>query len=90
MTEKKRTPKKELVHFDIIGRKIKVGDFVAVSVYNRLEVAKVIKINPKMVKIQILNANTNTWYKGEHNRYPTDMAILDNEYLTFYLIKQSA
>ena len=87
---KKRPPKKEIEHTDIIGRKIKVGDFVAVTVYNSLSVAKVIKLNPKMVKIQLLNANTNKWYNGEHNRYPVDMAILDNEYLTFYLVKNSA
>lgn len=84
------TTKKEIEHNDIIGRRINVGDFVAVTIYNSLSVAKVIKLNPKMVKIQLLNAKTNIWYNGEHNRYPTDMAILDNEYLTFYLVKNSA
>lgn len=85
----KQTTKKEITHNDIIGRKIKVSDFVAVVVYGKLSVAKVIKLTPKMVKIQILNASTNIWYNGEHNRYPDDMAILDNEFLTFYLIRSS-
>ena len=81
--------KQELVHKDIIGRTLKVGDFVSVVIYNRLEVAKVIKLNPKMVKVKILNVKTNLWYTGEHNRYSKDMALLDGEYLTLYLIKTS-
>lgn len=81
--------KQELIHKDIIGRQLKVGDFVSVVIYNKLEVAKVIKLNPKMVRVKILNVKTNNWYKGEHNRYSTDMALLDGEYLTMYLIKTS-
>lgn len=87
--QKKRITKPAPDHKDIIGRRLKVGDYVAVNVYNRLEVAQVTKLNPKMVRIKILNAKTNQWYTGEHNRYPVDMAILDSEYLTFYLIKNS-
>jgi len=91
MTEKKaRTPKKQPDHKDIIGRNLSVGDYVSVVVRNRLHVAKVIKLNPKMVKIRILNAATNKWYAGEHNRYPSDMALLDGEYLTMYILKTSA
>lgn len=91
MIEKKeRTPKKQPEHKDIIGRKLSVGDYVSVVVRNSLHVAKVIKLNPKMVKIKILNSTTNKWYSGEHNRYPSDMAILDGEYLTMYILKSSA
>ena len=76
-------------HKDIIGRNLKVGDFVSVVIYNNLQVAKIVKLNPKMVKVKVLNAKTNNWYSGEHNRYPSDMALLDGEYLTMYLIKSS-
>ena len=91
MTDKKvKTPKKEPEHKDIIGRTINVGDFVSVVVHNSLHVAKVIKLNPKMVKVKILNAKTNNWYNGEHNKYSYDMVLIDNEYLTMYLLRSSA
>lgn len=83
----KRIFKKEIEHTDIIGRKITVGNFVATTIKDRLQVGKVLKLTPKMVKIKLLNAHTTDGYNGQHNRYPEDMAILDSEYLTFYLVK---
>ena len=79
----------EIKHYDVIGRPINVGDFVAVTIYNKLQIGQVIKLNPKMVKVKLLNVKTSNWYSGEHNRYPSDMALLDGEYLTFYLLKNS-
>lgn len=76
-------------HTDIIGRKLKIGDFVATTISNQLHIAKVIKLNPKMVKVRLLNVNTTTWYNGEHNRYSVDTVLLDGEYLTLYLLKNS-
>ena len=80
----------KIKHYDVIGRPINVGDFVAVTIYNKLQIGQVIKLNPKMVKVKLLNVKTSNWYSGEHNRYPSDMALLDGEYLTFYLLKNSA
>lgn len=91
MTEKKtRVPKAAPEHKDIIGRTINVGDFVSVVISNSLRIAKVVKLNPKMVKVKILNAKTSNWYSGEHNKYSYDMALIDGEYLTMYILKTSA
>jgi len=75
-------------HKDIIGRTLNVGDFVSVVIYNKLQVAKIIKLTPKMVRVKMLNAHHNFWYNGEHSRYSSDMALLDGMYLTTYLIKE--
>ena len=77
-------------HKDIIGRPINIGDFVATVIANKLHVGKVIKLNPKMVKVRLLNTKTTNWYNGEHNKYPSDMALIDGEYLTMYILKNSA
>jgi hypothetical protein len=88
--KKTRIPKPEPEHKDILGRKLTVGDFVAVTIFNDLKIAKVIKLNPKMVKVKILDVKNNNWYRGEHNRYSEDMAIVDGMHLTAYLIRESA
>lgn len=91
MTEKKTTvPKAAPEHRDILGRIINVGDFVAVSVHNDMKIARVTKLNPKMVKVQILNVKTSMWYTGTHNKYADDMVIVDGPYVTMYILKTSA
>ena len=91
MTEKKtRVPKPQPEHRDILGRLINIGDFVAVSLHNDMKIAKVIKINPKMVKVQILNVKTSMWYNGTHNKYPDDLVIVDGPYVSMYILKTSA
>lgn len=83
-----RKPKKEIIHHDIIGRPIPLNSFVAFSVGSELRLAKVIKITPKMVRVRVVNANVTSWYRGEHTRYPCDVAVLhEDEYLTMHLLK---
>jgi hypothetical protein len=88
--KKTRIPKPEPEHKDILGRKLTVGDFVAVTIFNDLKIAKVIKLNPKMVKVKVLDVRNNNWYRGEHNRYSGDMVIVDGPYISMYIIKNSA
>jgi|688.fasta_scaffold13361_24 hypothetical protein len=90
-TEKKtRTPKPLIEHRDILGRLLKIGDVVAVSLHNNMKIARVTKLNPKMVKVQLLNVKTSTWYTGSHNKYPEDLVIVDGPYVTMYILKTSA
>lgn len=83
--------KKEIIHNDIIGRPIPLNSFVVFSVGSELRLAKVIKITPKMVRVKVIYATVTSWYKGEHTRYPCDVAVIDqNEYLTMHLLKTSS
>lgn len=40
------------IHYDRIGREVAEGDIVAVADYNGLILARVTKLNPKMIKVQ--------------------------------------
>lgn len=75
------------IHRDKLGRDIELGDCVAVAHQNGMEVAKVVKLNPKMVKVELLNTQKRSWYTGEHNKYGDQMVVIDNEYVTMYLLK---
>lgn len=76
-------------HLDKLGRVIKLDDCVAVAHHNGMEVAKVVKLNPKMVKVEILNTVKRTWYSGEHNKYGNQMVVIDSQDVTMYLLKGS-
>lgn len=66
--------KTEIVHKDILGTEISIGDFVISSSYNaRLGMFKVDKLTAKMVKI------TSIKRKNTVNRYPTDMVVITKE-----------
>ena len=75
------------VHLDKLGREIVLGDCVAVAHHNGLEVAKVVKINPKMVKVELLNVIKRAWYTGEYNKYSNQMVVIDSQDVTMYLLK---
>ena len=75
------------VHLDKLGRWIEVGSCVAVAHHNSLEVATVVKLTPKMVKIKIANTATHAWYSGVHNKYGDQMVVIDGPEVTMYLLK---
>jgi hypothetical protein len=74
-------------HVDKLGRDINLGDCVAVAHHNGMEVAKVVKVNPKMLKVEILNTAKRTWYSGEYNKYGNQMVVIDSQEVTMYLLK---
>ena len=76
----------EIKHLDKLGREIKLGDCVVAPYNNNLMIAKVVKINPKMVKIQKFKSKS-TWHSGEYNKYPDDLVLLDGAEVTTYLLK---
>ena len=75
----KETP----VHYDRIGREIALGDVVAVADFNGLMLAKVTKLNPKMIKVRRLPDSAR---RHESNKYAKDAVKLDNEEVAIYLL----
>lgn len=77
----------EIKHYDKLGKLISVGDCVAAPQSNVLIIAKVIKINPKMVKIKQFNTSSLSYHRGEYNKYSTDLVVLNAPDVTAYLLK---
>jgi hypothetical protein len=69
------------VHCDILGRTINVGDCVAMPMMNSLQIAKVSKLNPKMVQVSRIGSRYTT------NKYPSDLVILDSQDVTMFILK---
>jgi len=69
-------------HTDILGRPLEVGQCVAYAAGNRLYVATVVKLNPKMVKVK----QAGTKYNSEHHKHPGDLVVLEGADVTFYLL----
>ena len=71
-------------HTDKLGRLIKVGDFVAFSDRNSLEVGIVKKLNPKMIGVGRIKS------KWSQNKYPQDIVRLEGPEVSIYLLKNSS
>jgi hypothetical protein len=82
-----KTPKEEIVHRDMLGRKLKVGDFVAYPRRNVQCIGQIVKMNPKMPRVQQIS---NKVYGREANIYTHDMVLLDGPEISFYILKNSA
>ena len=81
------TVKEEIIHKDMLGRKLKVGDFVAYPRRNTQCIGQLVKMNPKMPRVQQIS---NKVYGREANIYTNDMVLLDGPDVTFYILKNSA
>ena len=78
------TKQKEIpAHCDLLGRIINVGDCVAMPMGNSLQIAKVTKLNPKMVQVSRIG----TRYSSTTNKYPSDLVILDSQDVTMFILK---
>ena len=75
------------IHLDKLGREITVGTCVAVAHRNSLSIAVVDKLHPKMVKVKIVDAVTDNWYRGLYNKHDKDMLVVDGAEVTMYLLK---
>jgi hypothetical protein len=73
-------------HLDKLGKPLAVDDVVAVADHNSLMIAKVIKLNPKMIKVAKL-INKSTWHTGEHNKYSQDCVKVDDADAVIYVLK---
>jgi hypothetical protein len=86
-TPKETKVKEEIEHRDKLGRKLKLGDFVAYPRKNIQCIGKIVKMNPKMPRVlQISNSK----YQRESNIYTTEMVLLDGPEISFYILKNSA
>ena len=78
-------PKESPIHTDKIGQVLELDLCVAYPDGNSLQLGKIIKINPKMIKLSRLGGN----YRSTVNKYPKDTIIVDSSALSMYLLKSS-
>lgn len=73
------------VRKDILGRDIKVGDFVAFPHSNSLYLGQISKINPKMLRVHPVKGRS----KDGYLKYPHETVLVDASYVTMYILKTS-
>lgn len=78
---------KQIIHNDKLGRPLAEGDCIAYPEHNSLSVGTIIKINPKMIKVQRVGS-TGYWARGT-NKYPNETVKLDGPDVTLYLLKNT-
>jgi hypothetical protein len=77
--------KEQPLHYDRIGRQVDVGDILAIADFNGLMLARVIKLNKKMIKIQRF---PNPYRNGEtRNKYAHDAVKLDADDVAIYTLQ---
>lgn len=76
-------------HRDKLGRIINIDDFVATASRNMLTVGKIVKLNPKMVQISIIDPQKCS-YRDTVNKYPDDTVIIKSPDVSLYLLKNSS
>ena len=75
---------KEIQHRDIFGRQLQLGDCVVAPYYGKdLGVFRIVKITPKMVKIQRIGS------RGCSSAYPHHTVRVEGPEVTMYLLKNS-
>lgn len=77
--------KEEIKHVDLFGQELLVDDCVVYPASNTMQVGKVIKLNPKMVKVQSLGKKG--WRGHESNKYPTEIVKVQGTEVTMYLLR---
>lgn len=78
---------KEIIqHRDLFGQELAIDDCVVYPISNIMHVGKVIKINPKMVKVQRVG---NKGWRSEVNKYPSELVKVQGAEVTMYLLRAS-
>lgn len=82
---------KEIVHYDILGKEIKVGNAVAYPDGTHLAIGTVIKLNKIMVKVkEVVPAPPKySWQRVGSNKYPNDIVVLEGAEVTMYILRNS-
>jgi hypothetical protein len=69
-------------HYDKLGVELFPGDFIAAPcVLRKIQIAKIIKLNPKMLKICKIGTKYNT------NTYANETVKLDPALVTMYILR---
>lgn len=76
-------------HFDKLGNKIELNDVVATAHHNGLMIARVIKLNNKMVKVREFRKEPSRWNSGEYNKYSSEMVRIPGPDATLYILKNT-
>jgi hypothetical protein len=76
-------------HFDKLGNRVNINDVVAVGHHNGLMIAKVIKINPKMIRVREFKAVKYSWASGEYNKYSSEMVRIPEPDAVMYILKNT-
>ena len=71
-------------HTDILGQPLEVGDCVVFPSSNTMYIGKIVKLNPKMVKVAKVPGGK---YTSEWNKYPGDLAKVSGPEVTMFLLK---
>jgi hypothetical protein len=75
------------IHLDKLGKEIQLNDCVAFPHRNSLVIGKIVKINPKMLRVEEVS-NKRCTFDG--NKYPWDVVIVDCADVIMYMLKQPA
>ena len=70
-------------HKDALGRLITIDSCVAYPEGNHLKIGKVLRLNPKMIRVTGLGHR----YNHESNKYPQDTVVLDSSHVTMFMLK---
>ena len=73
----------DILHRDILGNNIKVGDTVVYPNQNNLKIATVKKINHKMISVVAIGSS---WLV---RKYPADLLVVDDPKITLYMLKHN-
>lgn len=77
--------KEPISHKDLFGQDLELEDCVVYPVSNTMHVGKVIKLNPKMVKVARVG---DKGWRSEINKYPSEVVKVQGSEVTMYLLKQ--
>lgn len=80
--------KKIIEHVDFFGEPLIVGDVVVAAdggSKGSMSVCKVIKLNPKMVELEIIN--NKRFYRNTFLRYPHYMVKVHNDVVIQYILE---
>jgi len=72
-------------HLDLLGREVKIEDYVAFTHHNSLYVGKVIKVTPKQVRVVPIG----TRYRQDDGylKYTSQCCLVGGPELTFHILK---
>lgn len=77
-------------HHDLFNQLLSVGDYVAYPGGSRvLGVGHIVKITPKMIRINPAGHVRNEWGFGEYQKHPAECIKLEGAALTMYILSKS-
>jgi hypothetical protein len=75
-------------HLDRLGNLLAVDDVVAVADSNTLMIARITKLNPKMIKVTKIGKKA-MWRADEQNKYSCDCVKISEADAVMYILKNT-